>query len=63
MRQAGILFGMYLIYVGFMLVNRPLNVWAYLGIGKSTRHSRGMCREASPANVAGDTVQKTSDLG
>eukprot|EP00439_Symbiodinium_sp_Y106_P066383 s1784_g10.t2 len=27
--EAGILFGMYLIYVGFMLVNRPLNVWAY----------------------------------
>ncbi|CAE7700762.1 SLC24A1 [Symbiodinium sp. CCMP2456] len=27
--EAGILLGMYLIYVGFMLVNRPLNVWAY----------------------------------
>mmetsp|Transcript_17690 Transcript_17690/g.41597 ORF Transcript_17690/g.41597 Transcript_17690/m.41597 type:complete len:566 (+) Transcript_17690:106-1803(+) len=27
--EAGVLFGMYIIYVMFMLVNRPLNVWAY----------------------------------
>ncbi|CAE7174831.1 SLC24A1 [Symbiodinium pilosum] len=27
--EAGILFGMYILYVLFMLVNRPLNVWAY----------------------------------
>ena len=49
MRKAGILFGMYLIYVGFMLVNRPLNVWAHLGWYWKGTGDGGMRPEASPA--------------
>jgi len=62
--EAGVLFAMYICYVLFMLVNRPLNVWAYELTGtplnkelrEYVQEKRAASGKVEPENVAAETA-------